>query len=190
MTKDNSFSTALKAVIIVSTLTGLSCCSVKAKTAETPTPQTIDSVVTVKCDSLARIPNPAPLIMRETDRAYDVVEEMPRFPGGDGALMDYLKKNVHYPEELKDSCFQGRVIVMFVVEKDGSIADAKVVRSLHPALDQEALRVVNAMPKWHPGKQNGVPVRVKCVLPVSFQLQESKPILPSAKQPQDTIPII
>ena len=90
------------------------------------------------------------------------------FPGGQKALMEYLAANVQYPEE---TCAQGRVVITFVVEKDGSITEPKVVRSVDPALDEEALRVVRGMPKWYPGKQNGVSVRVKYTIPVSFRLQ-------------------
>ena len=96
-------------------------------------------------------------------------EVMPSFPGGQKALTEYLAKNVQYPME--ETCGQGRVIVSFFVEKDGRITEANVVRSLSSALDEEALRVVNAMPKWRPGKQNGVCVRVKYTLPVTFRLQ-------------------
>jgi TonB family protein len=95
------------------------------------------------------------------------VGQMPSFPGGDQALMDYLKANVRYPE-VKDS-LDGRVVVSFVVECDGSITDAKVVKSLTPAYDAEALRVVNAMPKWVPGKQDGEAIRTKYSIPFTFR---------------------
>ena len=98
----------------------------------------------------------------------DVVEQMPSFPGGTQALMEYLQENVVYPEE---TCAQGRVVITFVVEKDGSITEAKVVKSVEPALDEEALRIVNAMPKWIPGSQNGERVRTKFAVPVFFRLQ-------------------
>lgn len=96
-----------------------------------------------------------------------IVEEMPHFPGGDQALMDYLKKNMQYPDE----DVQGRVIVTFMVEKDGSISDAKVVKSLSEGADKEALRLINSMPKWHPGKQLGTPVNTKYTVPVIFRLE-------------------
>jgi protein TonB len=86
-------------------------------------------------------------------------------------LLEYLLENIQYPEECKASDIEGRVIVTFVVEKDGSISDAKVVKSVNPLLDEEAVRVVSAMPKWLPGKQMGVAVRVKYTLPVTFRLQ-------------------
>ena len=112
---------------------------------------------------------PQSLEKKEATEIYgDVTEQMPMFRGGQKALMEYLAANVQYPEE---TCAQGRVIVTFVVERDGSITEAKVVRSVDPALDEEALRVVNAMPKWCPGKQNGVSVRVKYTIPVTFRLQ-------------------
>lgn len=95
-------------------------------------------------------------------------EVMPSFRGGQKALMAYLAENVQYPKDMEDTCAQGRVVVSFVVERDGSITESKVVRSVSQALDKEALRVVNAMPKWMPGKQNGNAVRVKYVLPITF----------------------
>ncbi len=94
-----------------------------------------------------------------------VVEEMPSFPGGDQALMDYIKTNLRYPDE----CVQGRVIVSFIVECDGSISHAQVVKSLSEACDKEALRLVNAMPKWKPGKQLDKVVSTKFTLPVIFK---------------------
>ena len=104
-------------------------------------------------------------------KVFDVVEQMPQFPGGTGKLFEYLAKNVRYPKEAEDICAQGRVIATFVVEKDGSVSNAKVVRSIDPLLDAEALRVINGMPNWNPGMQNGEPVRVKYTVPISFRLQ-------------------
>jgi TonB family protein len=100
------------------------------------------------------------------DKVFDVVENMPEFNGGAGALMQYLSHNIRYPEE-KD--IQGRVIVSFVVDKDGSISNAQVVKSVHPSFDAEALRIINNMPKWIPGTQNGKPVNVKYVVPINFK---------------------
>lgn len=102
---------------------------------------------------------------------YDIVEQMPMFPGGDRKLMEYLASSIQYPPECKESCIQGRVIVTFVVERDGSISQAKVAKSLDPLLDAEALRVVKAMPKWIPGRQGGVTVAVKYTIPVTFRLK-------------------
>ena len=101
----------------------------------------------------------------------DIAEQMPMFPGGDRKLMEYLASSIQYPLECKESRIQGRVIVTFVVERDGSISQAKVAKSLDPLLDAEALRVVNAMPKWIPGRQNGVTVAVKYTIPVTFRLK-------------------
>ena len=102
---------------------------------------------------------------------YEVGENMPDFPGGQAALMQYLAKNIKYPTIAQENGTQGRVIVQFVVNRDGSIVDAKVVRSVDPYLDKEALRVINTMPKWKPGMQRGKPVRVKFTVPVMFRLQ-------------------
>lgn len=113
-------------------------------------------------------PEPKPEV---ENKVFDVVEQMPSFPGGNGALMQYLSDNIKYPVVAQENGVQGRVVVSFVVEKDGSITDVKVVRSVDPSLDREATRVVKAMPKWIPGKQNGSAVRVKYNVPVSFRLQ-------------------
>ena len=102
--------------------------------------------------------------------AFDVVEEMPVYPGGMAAMMDFFYKNMKYPKEAFDAKQEGRVIAQFVVEKDGCITDAHIVKSVSPALDAEALRIVNAMPNWTPGRQNGKPVRVKYTVPISFKL--------------------
>ena len=102
---------------------------------------------------------------------FTVCEEMPMFPGGMNECMKFLSKNIDYPKEAQDNGIQGRVIVQFVVKKDGSITDAKVVRGVDPSLDKEALRVINLMPKWTPGKQRGKAVNVKYTVPVMFRLQ-------------------
>ena len=102
--------------------------------------------------------------------AFDVVEEMPVYPGGMAAMMDFFSKNMKYPKEAFDAKQEGRVIAQFVVEKDGCITDAHIVKSVSPALDAEALRIVKAMPNWTPGRQNGKPVRVKYTVPISFKL--------------------
>lgn len=107
----------------------------------------------------------------EETKVFDVVEQMPQYKGGDAALMDYLNKSIKYPVIAEENGIQGRVVCTFVVERDGSITDVKVVRSVDPSLDKEAVRVLKAMPKWIPGKQNGSAVRVKFTLPVTFKLQ-------------------
>ena len=116
------------------------------------------------------IAQPEPPKEEET-KVFDVVEEMPQFPGGPQALFEYLSKNIKYPVVAEENGVQGRVIVTFVVERDGSITDVKVVKSVDPSLDKEAQRVVKSMPHWIPGKQNGSAVRVKYTVPVTFRLQ-------------------
>lgn len=106
------------------------------------------------------------------DKVYDVVEEMPSFVGGNSALIDYIKNNLRYPLVAKENGVQGRVLVSFVVEKDGSLSGVKVVRSVDPSLEKEAKRLVEAMPKWNAGKQNGSCVRVRYNVPISFRLAE------------------
>ena len=115
------------------------------------------------------------VVANTDDPIYDVTESPvdvnPEYPGGQEALVKYLSENISYPEQAKQENIQGRVAISFVVEKDGSVADAKVLRGIGGGCDEEALRVVNAMPKWEPGKQNGENVRVRFVLPISFKLQ-------------------
>ena len=105
-----------------------------------------------------------------TGKVYEIVEDMPTFPGGVTELMNYLSKNTHYPAATKRDGIQGRVVVSFIVEPDGSISNAKLVRSIDANLDQEALRVVSEMPNWTPGKQGGNAVRVRYSLPIAFKL--------------------
>ena len=106
----------------------------------------------------------------EENKVFDMVEEMPSFPGGPAALMQFLLSNTHYPAVAQENGVQGRVTVSFVVEKDGSITDVQVARSADPSLDKEAVRVVKSMPRWTPGRQNGSTVRVKFNVPVTFRL--------------------
>lgn len=100
---------------------------------------------------------------------FQVVEDMPQFPGG--SVQKWIAKNVKYPMIAQENNIQGKVFVQFVIEKDGSVSDVKVARSVDPSLDKEAIRVVKAMPKWKPGKQRGKPVRVSYTVPINFQLQ-------------------
>ena len=115
---------------------------------------------------------PAP-VQEESDEGeiFEVVEQNPSFPGGDKALMAWLQKNLKYPASAQENNIQGRVLVQFVVNKDGSIVEPKIIRPVDAALDKEAMRVVSAMPKWTPGKQRGKNVRVRFTLPVTFRLQ-------------------
>lgn len=106
-----------------------------------------------------------------TDEVFKVVEVDPEFPGGEEALYKYLAENIKYPVMAKNNKVEGRVYITFVIEKDGTVSDAKVLRSVNEELDAEALRVINAMPKWKPGTQRGVPVRVQYNIPISFKLQ-------------------
>jgi protein TonB len=117
------------------------------------------------------IAQPEPPKHEEENKVFDVVEQMPSFPGGQAALMQWLNSNMNYPTIAAENGVQGRVIVQFVVEKDGSVTDVHVAKSVDPSLDKEASRVVKAMPKWIPAKQNGSAVRVKYTVPVTFKLQ-------------------
>ena len=100
-------------------------------------------------------------------KVYDVVDEHPHFPGGNGALLDWLSKNIHYTSGC--ASIQGRVVVSFFVEPDGSLSDIELVRKVAPELDEEVLRVVKAMPKWIPASQNNKPIRAKFTMPITFR---------------------
>lgn len=108
----------------------------------------------------------------EPEKVWDVIEQMPTFPGGDGELMATLMKSIKYPVIAQENGIQGKVILGFVVTKTGAISDVTVLRSLDPSCDKEAIRVVKLLPKWIPGKQNGENVNVRYTLPVVFKLQE------------------
>lgn len=105
------------------------------------------------------------------EEIFEIVESQPSFPGGMEKLMQWLSKNLRYPASAQENNIQGRVICQFVVNKDGSIVEPKVIKNVDPALDKEAIRVVSSMPKWSPGKQRGKAVRVRFTLPVTFRLQ-------------------
>ena len=106
----------------------------------------------------------------DTNEIYMVVEDSPQFPGGLQALLDYLHDNIKYPESCRRDSIQGRVIISFVVEKDGSISGVKITKSLSPECDKEALRVLNMMPHWQPGVYHDQPCRTKVCIPIVFKL--------------------
>lgn len=109
--------------------------------------------------------------MLDAEVVFDVVEQMPEFPGGPQALFTWLSQNIKYPAIAEENGVQGVVTVRYAVERDGSITDVKVMKSVNPALDREAVRVIKSMPRWKPGKQNGEAVRVRSTVPVTFRLQ-------------------
>ncbi|MDD2437687.1 MAG: TonB family protein [Massilibacteroides sp.] len=117
----------------------------------------------------------APVEVEEEEESaqqiFTVVEEMPKFPGGDAELLQFIAKSIKYPVIAQENGIQGRVICSFVVNRDGSVVDAQIVRGVDSSLDKEALRVIGTMPKWSPGKQRGKPVRVKYTVPITFRLQ-------------------
>jgi len=110
-----------------------------------------------------------------TGKVYDLVDEMPSFPGGLEELYKWIDNNVQYPAVARENGIEGRVILKFIVEKEGSLSDSTVIHSVHPMVDREALRLVGQMPKWNPGRRAGVPVRVRYCLPIKFKLGETKP---------------
>jgi protein TonB len=109
----------------------------------------------------------------DEEEIFTVVESYPEFPGGEAALYNFLGKNLRYPDMAKETGISGKVYVTFIVEKDGSITDVKLARGIGGGCDEEALRVVNLMPKWTPGKQRGIPVRVRYIFSVKFTLELS-----------------
>lgn len=111
---------------------------------------------------------------QNTDAVFEVVEQMPEFPGGSVALFSYLSANLHYPKDAVDKKIEGRVMVQFIVNSDGSVVESKVLKEVFPSLDAEGLRVINAMPKWTPGMQKGKPVRVRYTVPIMFRLNDEK----------------
>ena len=150
MTRGKSICNVMRMVAIVGISVGIAALTSCGKEAELLTPPAEVKQTTIFCCGF---------------------EVMPSFPGGQKALMEYLAANVRYPDTMEDTCAQGRVVVNFVVERDGSITEPKVVKSVCQALDEEALRVVRAMPKWMPGKQFGECVRVRYMLPITFRLK-------------------
>ncbi len=124
-------------------------------------------------DVQVEVKDEKPQVIEQPQQAeiFTVVEEQPGYPGGEEARIKFLQDNIKYPEEAKELGIQGKVFVTFVVEVDGSITDVRVLRGIGGGCDEEAIRVVKAMPKWVPGKQRGVPVRVQFNLPIKFTLQ-------------------
>ena len=110
------------------------------------------------------------VVSQTNQKVYESVDQMPEYPGGMQAMVEFLQTNMNYPEDAAKQKVEGRVMVQFVVETDGSISDVHVARQLFPSLDAEAVRVVNAMPKWTPGKEKGRVVRVKYNLPIVFRM--------------------
>jgi protein TonB len=123
-------------------------------------------------------PPPPPPDSYNGVNVYKVVEHQPEFPGGDEAMMKFIQKNIRYPDTERESDVQGRVVVQFVVNEDGSLSDIVVKKSVSPGIDKEAMRVVSMLPKFKPGTQQGKAVRVQFILPIMFKLATD---LPKAK---------
>ena len=110
------------------------------------------------------------VVSQTNQKVYDEVEQMPEYPGGIPAMIEFLQTNINYPEDAVKQKVEGRVMVQFVVETDGSVSDVHVAKQVFPSLDAEAIRVVQAMPKWMPGREKGRVVRVKYNLPIVFRM--------------------
>ena len=127
------------------------------------------------------VPNDKPIV--QEGQVFTVVEEMPQFPGGMMECMKFLSKNINYPAEAQKAGVEGRVIVQFIVNRDGKVSDAEVIRGVHPDLDAEALRVIGLMPEWVPGKQRGQAVSVKYTMPITFRVSTPAPKEEAASAP-------
>jgi protein TonB len=111
------------------------------------------------------------VVAQKNQKVFDIVEQMPEYPGGQAALFEYLSKNIKYPADAEKKKVEGKVFVTFVVDTDGKITDVSLMRKVFPSLDAEAIRVISAMPNWIPGKQKGQVVRVKYTVPIMFRLK-------------------
>ena len=111
------------------------------------------------------------VVAKKNQKVFDIVEQMPEYPGGQAALFEFISKNVKYPDDAVKKKVEGKVFVIFVVDTDGKITDVSLLRKVFPSLDAEAIRVISAMPNWIPGKQKGQVVRVKYTVPIMFRLK-------------------
>ena len=111
------------------------------------------------------------VVAKKNQKVFDIVEQMPEYPGGQAALFEFISKNVKYPDDAVKKKVEGKVFVTFVVDTDGKITDVSLMRKVFPSLDTEAVRVISAMPNWIPGKQKGQVVRVKYTVPIMFRLK-------------------
>ena len=111
------------------------------------------------------------VVPKKNQKVFDVVEQMPEYPGGQAALIEYISNNVKYPDDAAKKKVEGKVFVTFVVDTDGKITDVSLLRKVFPSLDAEAIRVISGMPNWIPGKQKGQVVRVKYTVPIVFRLK-------------------
>lgn len=150
-----------------------------ARTAERIADEAANVATTVMQEAVPQAPPVETIDQDQDNQVFQVVEEAPEFPGGMTESLKYLAKNIKYPVSAQERGVQGKVIVSFIVEKDGSISGTKVVKSVDPDLDKEALRVIGLMPKWKPGKQKGQIVRVQFTVPVSFAMQGATPPAPA-----------
>ena len=123
------------------------------------------------CFGLTTVSAQKTVVAKKNQQVFDVVEKMPEYPGGQAALFEYLSTNIKYPADAEKQKIEGRVLVTFVVNTDGSITDIEVVKKAFPSLDAEAVRVISGMPKWTPGEQKGQKVRVKYTVPLNFRLK-------------------
>ena len=111
------------------------------------------------------------VVAQKNQKVFDIVEQMPEYPGGQAALFEYLSKNIKYPADAEKKKVEGKVFVTFVVDSDGNITDVSLLKKVFPSLDAEAIRVISAMPNWIPGRQKGQAVRVKYTVPIMFRLK-------------------
>lgn len=154
----------MKQMLLLFTLILMSPCCAQTQKGNNPKPENCDAVIVQRCDSSSER-------IATDNKIICYLIEMPSFPGGQDSLKVFIARNLCWPEGYEENNIQGRVICEFTVEKDGTCTGFKVMRSLHPAFDEEALRVLRLMPKWIPGRDNGKSFRSNYVIPITFRLQ-------------------
>ena len=131
----------------------------------------VDAKEKVETDVITTIVKQIPDSLKDNQEVFMIVEQLPTFPEGEEAFSKFLSENIVYPQQAREAGIEGRVMVGFIVESDGEITNVKVLRSIDPVLDEEAIRVIKMMPKWNPGKLQGKAVRVQYQVPITFSLQ-------------------
>lgn len=165
-------------LLIVSNLDAMA----RMVTGESTEPVMTEEIVEAASLKIATLP-----ILQQEDSIYTVVEVMPRFPGGEKELFNFINNNISYPEVAKEKGIQGRVVICYVVEKDGSITNLEVVRGQDPSLDKEAMRVMSTSPKWTPGQSKGKTVRVKYTMPIMFRIDKKTDRALSVPSPESDV---
>ena len=163
--------TTMKRIIQLSLIFGLAIVAIIAYASKKSSQPQPESKLIVVVKALQNAPQPSYVDSTTRVKVFDVVEQMPQYPGGDEKMFEFIAQHLKYPDIAVESCVQGSVFIRFIVFSNGKPGDYKVLRSLDPAFDKEAIRVLKLMPRWIPGKQNGVNVNVYFYLPIKFKLE-------------------